>query len=168
MATRRSSALERSPALVVLAFAVVGAFVALWFPHAARVAALAALRHKAETQARLVAFSVAPAIDFGDVDAVREAFGGAERDVDFVGLRALDVDGREIARLGSVEPGEDRVAAELPIDAPTTTQASPAPLPCTASSAPARSTSSRCQSSSVKPFQVSAPSGPVVEAPWPR
>jgi two-component system sensor histidine kinase/response regulator len=103
------------PILVAVAFAAVAVFVALWFPRAARDAAEDALRHKAITQARLLAHSIAPAIDFGDTDAIEAAFAGAQTDADFVGAEVLDVDGHALSRRGSVSPSPSCVVAEVPV-----------------------------------------------------
>jgi signal transduction histidine kinase/CheY-like chemotaxis protein len=113
-ASARSVAMG-GPALVAVAFAAVAVFVAVWFPRSAQLDAEEALRHKATTQARLVAHSVAPAIDFDDTDAIDAAFAGAQTDVDFVGAQVLDVDGRELSRLGDVSPSPARVVAEVPV-----------------------------------------------------
>jgi signal transduction histidine kinase len=103
------------PVLVAVAFAAVATFVAVWFPRAAAYAAHDALRHKATTQARLLAHSVGPAIDFGDTDAIDAAFTGAQTDADFVGAQVLDVDGRELSRRGEVSPRGSRVVAQVPV-----------------------------------------------------
>ena len=66
-----------APLAVTAAFAAVAVFVALWFPYTERRSAFAALEHKAENQARLIAYTIAPAVDFGDEQSVVEAFRGA-------------------------------------------------------------------------------------------
>jgi signal transduction histidine kinase/CheY-like chemotaxis protein len=102
---------------VLSAFGAVALLVALWFPQAERRSALAALQHKAETQARLIAYSVAPAIDFSDAEVVQEAFRGASGDVDFIGISATDPLGEEVAHLGqaSAAASERRIVVERAI-----------------------------------------------------
>ena len=96
-ATRAQSA---SPWAVVTAFMLVAAFVTIWFPYTERRDSLAALQHASQDQADLIAYTIAPAIDFGDPQVVEEVFRGAQGDEDFVGISATGADGHEIARLG--------------------------------------------------------------------
>lgn len=105
---------------VLGAFGAVALLVALWFPHAERRSALSALQHKAETQARLIAYSIAPAIDFSDAEVVLEAFRGASGDVDFVGISAADPTGEEVTHLGdaATSASETRIVVEHPIALP--------------------------------------------------
>ena len=119
--TRTKGATPRVVAGAVLcAFTAVALLVALWFPYAERRSALAALQHKAAMQARLIAYSIAPAIDFSDPQVVLEAFRGAARDVDFIGISASDPLGQEVAQLGqaSLSAGATRIVVEQSIVLP--------------------------------------------------
>jgi len=119
MTQRGSSA---APLAVTAAFAAVALFVALWFPYTERQSAFAALKHKAENQARLIAYTIAPAVDFGDEQLVAEAFRGAQRDVDFVGISATAPDGSTVAHLGaSTAPTQrtNQLLTEAPIILPS-------------------------------------------------
>lgn len=107
------------PAGVVAGFTLVAALVVAWFPFRERQSALAALDHKAEHQAELVAYTIAPAVDFGATDAIDEAFAGVSLDDDFVGIAALGPDGTVITHRGDVMGGEARVTRSVPIVLPS-------------------------------------------------
>jgi two-component system sensor histidine kinase/response regulator len=106
---------SKSALLVLVAFGAVAVFIAVWFPAHEHRAALAALEHKAENQAQLIAYTIAPAIEFGDPELVAEAFRGASRDSDFVGAEAFDETGRSAGSRGSLAP-DGRVVIETPIE----------------------------------------------------
>ncbi len=89
-------------ALVLVAFAVVAVFVTVWFPVRERISALDALQRKATNQAELVAYTIAPAVEFGDTHLVEEVFRGAARDADFVGIEARDSDGQRVGTYGDL------------------------------------------------------------------
>ncbi|MCZ7681871.1 MAG: ATP-binding protein [Sandaracinaceae bacterium] len=105
-----------SAALVFAAFLVVSVFVIAWLPWRERSNARAALEHKAENQARLIAYTIAPAIEFGDAEAAREAFRGAARDGDFVGVVAHDADGVEVAREGRTARDPSSIVVVVPVE----------------------------------------------------
>jgi signal transduction histidine kinase/DNA-binding NarL/FixJ family response regulator len=119
-APRRSST---SALLVLVAFAAVAAFVAIWFPMREYRAAFAALEHKAARQAELIAYTIAPAIEFGDPESVAEALRGAARDADFVGAEAFDSSERSVGREGDLETG-----GHLSVDAPIALASGPGRL----------------------------------------
>jgi len=111
-----------APLAVTAAFAAVAVFVALWFPYTERRSAFAALEHKAENQARLIAYTIAPAVDFGDEQSVAEAFRGAQRDVDFVGISATAPNGTTVAHLGAstaLTQRANQLLTEAPIVLPS-------------------------------------------------
>ncbi|MBX7191088.1 MAG: response regulator [Sandaracinaceae bacterium] len=101
--------------LIAVSFAVVALFVVAWFPSRERSAARAALQHKVDTQASLIAYTIAPAIDFDDLAMVDEVLSGASRDQDFVAVQVFDVSGTEIRARGQARASEQVVVAEVPV-----------------------------------------------------
>jgi two-component system sensor histidine kinase/response regulator len=106
----------RTAVLIFAAFSVVAAFVIAWFPWREERYARAALAHKAENQAALIAYTIAPALEFGDTDMIREVFRGAARDVDFVGVSAEDVAGATLVQQGEVDGAGSRLVVGAPIE----------------------------------------------------
>ncbi|MCB9653250.1 MAG: hypothetical protein H6729_03855 [Deltaproteobacteria bacterium] len=68
----------------------------------------AALKEKAEAMARLVAHTVAPALDFGDPESVQEIFRGAAQDPDFRFAILFAESGTVIAASGETNPSKWR------------------------------------------------------------
>jgi two-component system sensor histidine kinase/response regulator len=104
------------PWVVVAAFGAVAATVLVWFPYRERESALAFLIHKTDNEAALVAYTLAPAVDFGDEAAVEEALLGVAQDADFVGVAAYGADGSEVGHLGDTRLEEGSVRREANIE----------------------------------------------------
>ncbi len=102
-------------AIIAVAFTAVAAFVVLWFPEREMRSARAALQHKVDNQAALVAYTIAPAIDFDDLDMVDEVVSGLAQDGDFVAVEVRSVDGALVRARGETHAGEPVVEAEIPI-----------------------------------------------------
>lgn len=78
------------------------AFQLAYFPSRQIDALRSALENKGSALARLLAAQTAPALDFGDDQAVKELFEGASRDPDFVFAVALKEDGESLATKGQL------------------------------------------------------------------
>lgn len=116
MAASTRAADTRNATRIFVAFLAVAVLVIAWFPYRERTNALAALDHKAENQAALVAYTIAPAIEFGDPEMVSEVLRGASRDVDFLGAVVRDAEGTEIASHGVLRRGDDSVVTTTAIE----------------------------------------------------
>jgi signal transduction histidine kinase/CheY-like chemotaxis protein len=106
----------RPATLIFAAFAAVAAFIITWFPWREGVYARQALVRKAENQAALIAYTIAPALEFADGDMIREVFRGASRDVDFVGITAESVTGGIVAEEGAVTESDATIVTIAPIE----------------------------------------------------
>lgn len=85
---------------VTLLIAGIAAFILLYFPGQLEREAMRAMEEKANSMARMAAYSSASGLDFEDVDAVRDALEGVRQNPDFVYAIVRDQSGRIFASMG--------------------------------------------------------------------
>ncbi len=122
---------------IALAFAVIGVGIYLYFPTQQETAARDALRIKATRMVELVAYTIAPSVEFQDNDSITEVFRGAATDPDlkhiavFVSEQQLSVfpEDAEVTYLGEArDPLAYFVPGALYVEAPVTTSTGETPM----------------------------------------
>jgi signal transduction histidine kinase len=80
--------------LTVAGVALVGALaMALYFPHRMEALATRSLESKARSLAEVLAFNLAPPLEFGDLPGIGETVGGISDDTGLVGIQVTDTEG---------------------------------------------------------------------------